>query len=74
MEFDPTKRVTYSLIFAVVVLLIMIGVDFFMFGFDKMLSEETPKAVFYGKKFMDLVVGFLIGYFILFKKKKTDNY
>lgn len=72
MASNSNKRIISSIVFAVVVLIVMMIVDYFVLGTDKQLYEHGKFAAIAGKKFIDLVFGFLIGYFLLFKEKKTE--
>lgn len=68
-EISPKNRIVYSLIFAIVVLLLMTIVDYFLMDTNKALLESGAYGVFIGKKVLDIVMGFAIGYFVLFKPK-----
>lgn len=61
----------HSLLFSIVVVVIMIFVDKFVVKTDETIVQQFGSAVFIGKKILDLLVGFLIGYYVLFKPKSN---
>ncbi|HLS71970.1 MAG TPA: hypothetical protein VK027_09930 [Chitinophagaceae bacterium] len=66
---SPKNRIQYSIIFAIVVLGLMTIVDYFLTDTNKTLLASGNHTMFIAKKVLDLVMGFAIGYFVLFKPK-----
>lgn len=70
MEKIAENRLNYSIIFSIVVVILMVIVDKFLIKREGSIIQEMGWAFYIGKKFLDFIVGFIIGYFILFKPKK----